>query len=284
MTNLQTFQKEIEISDMEMRAIQDAIFKRYGIDFYNYEPKSFKRRLQRIFRKFNFTSSMDLWAYTLKNKDFIHEFTNEVSVGLTAMFRDPEFWKRLRDILNTQYRSCANINVWHAGCSSGEEVYTLGVILNELFLHSKTKALATDISSNALDQAISGLIHETKLAEYAKNYLNYNPNGNFEGFLTHIGSFFQLHPHLYKHVTFENSNLIMDEIKGEGIYDIVFCRNVLIYFDNPAKLKVIDKFYRSLKPGGYFIVGFFDSVINLINSDQFEPYDLDNRIFRKLPK
>lgn len=273
---------EQEISDAEMRAIQDAIYKRYGIDFYNYEPKSFKRRITRIYRKFNFSSSLDLWARALKDPQFIQDFNNEISVGLTAMFRDPHFWKRLTDILKNQYQKGDTLNIWHAGCSSGEEVFTLGIILQQLQLQQKARALATDISSTALTQAAQGLIHQGHLAEYKKNYRAYAPGGDLEEFLTHVGDYFRIHPDLFQHARFQNANLIMDACKEKNEWDLIFCRNVLIYFDNGAKAKVIEKFYQALKPGGFFVVGFFDSVISLLDNQKFECFDMENRIFRKI--
>lgn len=271
-----------EISDAEMRAIQDAIFKRYGIDFYNYEPKSFKRRIIRLYRKFGFRSSIDLWARALRDPNFIQDFNNEVSVGLTAMFRDPLFWQRLTDILITHYRIGERLRIWHAGCSSGEEVFTMGIVLKKLHLLEKAKAVATDISSNALSLAGKGLINQGHLAEYSKNYCSYAPGESFEDFIVHEQEHFRIRPYLYQHASFQNANLIMDDIKAANEYDLIFCRNVLIYFDNPAKIKVIEKFYQALRPGGFFIVGFFDSVSNLLDNNKFECFDLENRIFRKI--
>lgn len=269
-----------EITDEEMHAIQDAIMKRYGIDFFNYEPKSFKRRLQRIYRKFNFKSSFDLWSRTLKDKDFVYDFINEVSVGLTSLFRDPEFWQTFKDVckehLSDQYR----INVWHAGCSSGEEIYTSAIVWDELGFTGKVKSIATDISSNALKQAESGKIIQAKLPEYERNLNRYSPSARLDKYFTEGKEEIVFKPKFLEKVTFRNSNLIMEEY-GENQYDIIFCRNVLIYFDGPAKEKVIEKIYKALKPGGFLIIGFLDSMLSYLDEDRFEYYDLRQRIFRK---
>lgn len=271
----------VDISDAEMKSIQDAILKRYAVDFHNYEPKSFKRRLMRIYRKFNFTSSFDLWSRTLKDKEFIHEFINEVSVGLTALFRDPVFWQTLQNLVKTEYSSHKEIQIWHAGCSSGEEIYTAGIIWEELKITSKIKSLATDISSNALNNAKSGVIIKAKAPEYQRNFLQFNPSGNFNNYFTEDDKSIKVKNEYYSYVNFKNSNLIMDEAPGIAKFDMIFCRNVLIYFDPQAKKAVIDKMYKALKPGGFLIVGFLDSLISYLNEDLFEYYNMNQRIFRK---
>jgi chemotaxis protein methyltransferase CheR len=276
-----TISSAVEITDEEMRSIQDAIMKRYGIDFFNYEPKSFKRRLQRIYRKFNFTSSFDLWSRTLKDKEFVHDFINEVSVGLTSLFRDPEFWQTLKSVMAEHFSEQYRINVWHAGCSSGEEIYTSAIVWDELGFTDKVKSTATDISSNALKQASSGRIIHAKLPEYERNLKQYNPKADLDRYFTQGQDEIVFRPRFLDKVTFKNSNLIMESY-GTHQYDIIFCRNVLIYFDGPAKKKVIDKIYEALKPGGFLIIGFLDSMLSYLEEDKFEYYNLRQRIFRKI--
>ena len=273
----------VDITDAEMRSIQDAILKRYAVDFHNYEPKSFKRRLLRVYRKFNFTSSFDLWSRTLKDKNFIHEFINEVSVGLTALFRDPEFWQTLQELIKKEIIYQKEIQIWHAGCSSGEEIYTAGIIWEELKITHKVKSMATDISSNALNAAKSGAIIKAKAPEYKRNFLQFNPKGNFDHYFIEDIKNLYVKKEYFSYVNFRNSNLIMDDIANTDIgkYDIVFCRNVLIYFDNQAKTLVIDKIFKALKPGGFLIVGFLDSLVSYLDEDRFEYYNMNQRIFRK---
>ncbi len=275
------FAPTIDITNEEMRSIQDAIMKRYGIDFYNYEPKSFKRRIQRIYRKFGFQSSFDLWTRTLKDKDFVHDFINEVSVGLTSLFRDPEFWCAFKNLCKSQYVKTFPLNVWHAGCSSGEEIYTTAIVWDQLGYSRRVKSIATDISSNALEQAQSGKILRAKLPEYERNLKKYNSKTLLNQYFNENESEVIFKSEYMRHVTFRNSNLIMDDY-GHNQYEIIFCRNVLIYFDGPAKTKVIDKIYQALKPGGFLIVGFLDSMLSYLEESKFEYYDLSHRIFRKI--
>jgi len=270
----------VEITDEEMRSIQDAIMKRYGIDFFNYEPKSFKRRLQRIYRKFNFKSSFDLWSRALKDKDFVHEFINEVSVGLTSLFRDPEFWKTYKLLCKCQFKDQYRINVWHAGCSSGEEIYTTAIVWDQLNFLDKVKSTATDISSRSLAQAESGSILKAKLPEYDRNLKEFDSSINIHDYFDEDNDEIVFREKYLQNVKFKNSNLIMEDY-GVHQYDIIFCRNVLIYFDGPAKEKVIEKIYNALKPGGFFIIGFLDSMLSYLDEDKFEYYDLRQRIFRK---
>ncbi|MBK6267249.1 protein-glutamate O-methyltransferase CheR [Marivirga sp. S37H4] len=275
------FTPTINITDEEMRSIQDAIMQRYGIDFHNYEPKSFKRRIQRIYRKFGFQSSFDLWSRALKDKDFVHDFINEVSVGLTSLFRNPEFWQTFKTLCELQFSKTYPLHVWHAGCSSGEEIYTTAIVWDELGYTRRVKSLATDISSSALEQAQSGKINRAKLPEYERNLKSYNPKISLSQYFSETEKEVTFKPEHLRHVTFRNSNLIMEDYGNEQ-YNIIFCRNVLIYFDGPAKAKVIEKIYQSLKPGGFLIVGFLDSMLSYLDESKFEYFDLSNRIFRKL--
>jgi chemotaxis protein methyltransferase CheR len=121
----------ITITEEELKALTDAIHQRHGIDFGCYEPKSLTRRVIRALHIFNMSSAHDLWVRILKDRAFIYPFMDEISVGLTSMFRDPVLWRKLRNMLSHEYKSKSSLSLWHAGCSTGEEVYTMGIVLKE---------------------------------------------------------------------------------------------------------------------------------------------------------
>lgn len=270
----------IVISDEELKSLTDAIHKRHGIDFSCYEPKSLKRRVIRALHIFKLNAIHELWIKILKDRSFIYPFMDEISVGLTSMFRDPVLWRRLRQLLRDEWSERKAISLWHAGCSTGEEVYTMGILLAESVYSKAITAQATDISNQAMETARKGEYHKMKLEEYGQNYLQFNPAGNIRKYYTEKDNFAYMDPGLIRHVTFEYHNLITDPFARK--YDIIFCRNVMIYFDNHAKAKLFEKFYEALNPGGLFIIGFYDAVLPMVDAAKFKVLDMDAKIFQKV--
>jgi chemotaxis protein methyltransferase CheR len=204
---------------------------------------------------------------------------NEVSVGMTSMFRDPILWKNLKQLLPEKCIQANAISIWHAGCSTGEEVYSLGILLEETELKGKARALATDFNRNAIQEATDGVYHKIKMIENQTNYREFNPISDFTKYYSSDGKSAKMNPQLIEHVTFEYQNLITDPFPSG--FDIIFCRNVMIYFDSIAKKKVLSKFYESLNPGGYFIIGFFDTMGYLMDNDKFKLVNEQAKIFQR---
>lgn len=274
--------QHIEISDEELRSLTDAIKQRHGIDFSGYETKSLRRRLIRTLSVFNLGSIHELWMKILREHDFIYPFLDEISVNLTALFRDSKLWKTLeKDILNARFLNNETLSIWHAGCSTGEEVYSMGIVLQELNIQYKAKAWATDISNKSLQIAQNGEYHLMKLPEYSKNLNDYKLNRNLKSYLGDaiLSDHFKLKENLISHVEWDHHNLISDDFNKK--FDIIFCRNVMIYFDVNSKIKLFKKFYDSLNPGGILIIGFYDAVLPLIDSIDFEVLDMEAKIFCK---
>lgn len=269
----------ISISDEELKSLTDAIHQRHGIDFSCYEPKSLKRRVVRTLHIFKLNAVHELWIKILKEPPFIYPFMDEISVGLTAMFRDPVLWRKLRHLLNEGFADKKELSIWHAGCSTGEEVYTMGIVLKESTFNKPVKATATDISNQAMAVAKKGEYNLMKMDEYNKNYLSFNPGSMLSKYYTTDNGNALMDTSLIRHVAFEHHNLIKDSFTRK--YDIILCRNVMIYFDNNAKLKLFAKFHESLNPGGLFIIGFYDAVLPLVDATKFKVLDIDAKIFQK---
>lgn len=270
----------ITISDEELKSLTDAIHQRHGIDFGCYEPQSLKRRVVRALHVFKLNAVHELWIKILKDRSFIYSFMDEISVGLTSMFRDPVLWTRLLLLLKKECSEKSQLSIWHAGCSTGEEVYTMGIVLRESGFKGQVKALATDISNQAMEVARRGEYHQAKLDEYEQNYRQYRPGGTIKTYLTENSNTPRMDPGLIKHVNFEYHNLITSPFTGT--YDIIFCRNVMIYFDTNAKVKLFKKFHDVLAPGGLFIIGFYDAVLPMVNTSMFRIFDADAKIFQKV--
>ncbi|MBS1509023.1 MAG: protein-glutamate O-methyltransferase CheR [Bacteroidetes bacterium] len=270
----------VDISDEELKSLTDAIHQRHGIDFSCYEPKSLKRRVIRALHIFQLRAVHELWIKILKDHSFIYPFMDEISVGLTSMFRDPILWKKLSKLLATELAVKERLAIWHAGCSTGEEVYTMGIVLNEVFYARPVEAVASDISNQAMAIAQMGEYNELKIEEYAKNYQQFNASNSLSKYYKVKDGNVQFEARLIRHVRFEHHNLITGPFVRK--FDIIFCRNVMIYFDNEAKKKLFNKFYDSLNPGGLFIIGFYDAVLPLIDPNKFKVLDMDAKIFVKI--
>lgn len=270
----------ITITEEELKSLTEAIMKRHGIDFSCYETKSLTRRIVRVLHRFQFTSIHELWIRILKDQSFIYPFMDEVSVGLTSMFRDPVLWRSLKTFLGTAYRTKPGFNIWHAGCSTGEEVYTMAIVLREAGLSGIPNVWATDISQQSLETARQGIYHELKLQEFADNYSRYNPNGMLRSYGALQNGEIKFPQDLLRNTVFEYHNLIVSPFTRK--FDVILCRNVMIYFDNAAKKKLFEKFHQALHPGGLLIIGFYDAILPLIDPGKFEVYDMDAKIFRKV--
>ncbi len=269
----------VDVTDEELTSLTQSILTRYGIDFTCYEPKSLKRRIIRALNFFNFSSIHDLWVKLLSDAKFIHTLMNEISVGMTSMFRDPVLWKNLKRRVHATYKSKSSLSIWHSGCSTGEEVYTMGILLKELQMHEMATAHCTDINLAAIEEAKSGIYHKIKMIENEANFKQYNTYGDFSKYYQADHKHAHMNLDLINHAHFAYHNLITDPFpKG---FDIIFCRNVMIYFDTTAKLKLLEKFYQALNPGGYFIIGFFDTMGYLMDNKQFELIDEEAKIFQK---
>jgi chemotaxis protein methyltransferase CheR len=265
-----------------MHSLTNGILVRYGVDFTCYEPKSLRRRIIRLMNRMELNSIHELWIKFLRDPEFKQVFMNEVSVGMTSMFRDPILWKKLRRRINTEFTGGRSLSVWHAGCSTGEEVYSLAILLKELEMIDRSKALATDFNNDAIEEARKGVYHKLKMIENETNYREFNPLDNFSQYFTTDGKYDSMDSSLTKHASFRHHNLITDPYP-EG-FDIIFCRNVMIYFDTDAKKKLLNRFYNSLNANGYFIIGFFDTMSHLIDDEKFELVDSDAKIFKKIPR
>jgi chemotaxis protein methyltransferase CheR len=271
----------ITITDEEVASLSQSILTRYGIDFTCYEPKSLKRRVVRLLLMNHYTSIHDLWIRLLRDPSFIRTFMNEISVGMTSMFRDPFFWKHLQRLLTKNFSQSKKLSIWHAGCSTGEEVYSLGILLSETGLAQKSVAFASDINQDALETARRGEYHKLRMIENEQNYREYNSFSDFAKYYTPLdGKHVKMDARLTQHVNFNYHNLITDSFIAK--YDLILCRNVMIYFDTEAKQKLLRKFYDSLNPGGYFIIGFYDTMLSLMDQDLFRAVDLDAKIFQKV--
>lgn len=271
----------IELSDQELDSLTTALYNRYKVDFTGYQKKTMKAMVGKAMNKMGFTDMMQLWSSLLKDKSTFLQFVDNVTVGMTSMFRGPDMWKALKtEVLFDLKRKGGGVKAFHAGCSTGEEVYTFGIILKELGIQDKSKALAVDLNRDSVKISEAGEYYNLTLRQNESQFLQYNPIGRFNRFYKPLenGRSYKMNRDLISHVTFREGNLVHDEF--DTGYDIIFCRNVLIYFDSELKERVIKKFFDALKPGGYLVLGFFDSTRD-VSQEYFEKDLTHLRLYKK---
>ena len=267
-----------EISDEELQSLTAAIKTRYGIDFTNYETKSLKRGIARLISKYNLGSLVGLWSKTLKDREFFLSCIDDLLVNLTEMFRNPEIWIKIKTDLLEKIKLNPSIKVWHAGCSTGEEIYTMAIVLTHSRLYSKAEITATDLSSQAMAKAMAGVYPQLLWKKYLSSFRQYFPDGKPEDYFKLEGEEIKINDSLKKNVTFQRHNLVQDRMAKK--FDIIFCRNVMIYFDEVLKMKVLNLFYSCLEPEGYLIIGYYD-MLPEAHKELFTLYDATTRIYKK---
>lgn len=250
-----------DITDEELDSINYAISSRYGLDFGEYEKSSLKRRVVRVIHRYNLENVLGLWQKLLYDKDFINHFKDEVSVGLTEMFRNPEMWVHLKRNVLPKLADNSIINIWHAGCSTGEEVCTMAIVLNETGLLHKSRVLATDLSDRFVQQAAKATYNTDDFVKYEENYHAYHPAGNIRSyFYEQKNEYFSFYPSYLKNVSYKTHNLVNESNVFDIKFDIIFCRNVMIYFNDSLKIKVLKSFHQQLNHNGILIIGYFDAM------------------------
>lgn len=270
--------RRVEINDEELSALTNAIKTRFGIDFTSYESKSLKRGFARLIARHELGSLIGLWSKILHDREFLVSHIDELLVNLTEMFRNTEVWIKIKEDILEQLRSKPKLEFWHAGCSTGEEIFSMAIILKELRLLYKTKVLATDLSTAALEQAKKGRYTTLLWKKYAAAYSKCFPDTNPENHFLINENEFVIREELKKHISFQRHNLAQDKMTQK--FDFIFCRNVMIYFDDTLKMKVLKLFYDSLEDDGYFIIGYYDMLPEQ-SKTLFRLHDATTRIYRK---
>ncbi len=270
---------EAEISDEELKALTHAIKTRYGLDFTNYESQSLKRGFHRLIRKNGMGSLLELWSTVLRDRSFFLSCIDDLTVNLTELFRNPEIWIQLRNELLEDFINKEQIHIWHAGCSTGEEVYSMAYLLHYKSMLSKSSLLATDLSKRALEKAQKGEYAGILKGKYEKGFLNFFPSGNINALFDHHNGHLQVKEKFKKNIRYLHHNLVSSSMNQK--FDIIFCRNVMIYFDEILKLKVIKLFYESLKKDGYLILGYYD-LLPEQSKQYFKVLDSVTRVYTKV--
>jgi chemotaxis protein methyltransferase CheR len=273
--------KDIDIADL--KRIAGVVQLNHGYDFHNYATSSFKRRVLRVLDLQKL--SVDGLLQKIESQpQFMDELLGELTVNVTEMFRDPEFWKILRDQVIPQLIKLSKkdrpIKIWHAGCSSGEEVYSMAILLHEMHITSNVEILATDLDPKAVEKAKAGTFPIKHLEVNEKNYSKLETGNPLKTWFRSVKGTALLDPRLLKNITFMKHDLVTDDIKDT--FDLVLCRNVMIYFNQSLQNDVLTKFHRHLVLNGFLSIGQKESLTWCDVAARFEVFSLHEKIYRKI--
>jgi chemotaxis protein methyltransferase CheR len=270
---------EISVEDIEIRLLLEAIYQMYGYDFRSYSKASIRRRVMHRMTMSGFASIMEMTDKVLRDRPFFVTLLNDLTVNVTEMYRDPEFYRAFRDEVVPVLKTFPFIKIWHAGCSTGEEIYSMAILLEEEGLYDRAMIYATDIDKNVLASAKKGIYSIEAVKQYGDNYRRAGGRHSLSDYFTARYDSVIMEQRLKRNIVFADHDLATDQVFGE--MHVILCRNVLIYFDRALQARVIRLFSDSLDMGGYLCLGTKES---LRFSGQEETFDVINkplRIFRK---
>ena len=241
------------INDIEVDIILEDVASNYGYDFTDYSKASIKRRVNRLCLLDKHKSFTELHYKILNDSNYLDRFVEEITVNVTEMFRDPSYYRVLRDEIIPQLAKNSHIKIWLAGCSTGEEVYSLAIILLEAGLTHKSMLYATDINPTVLNKAKSGVFPISQMKLYSENYVASGGKKDFNSYYTKNYNHVILHDDLKINTIFATHNLVTDSSFNE--FQLIICRNVLIYFNKNLQENVLTLFDDSLEDLGYLVLG-----------------------------
>jgi len=241
------------INEEEIEVLLNDVFEIHGYDFTCYSKASLKRRITRIYTLDKFPSFAEL-RYKLKTDlHYLKRFVEEITVNVTEMFRDPLFYLSLRNDVLPALGTKPFIRIWHAGCSTGEEVYSMAILLKEAGLLRKTLLYATDLNPSVLEKARKGIFPLNQMKQYSESYISSGGQKDFSSYYTANYGQAKFDQELSEKIIISTHNLVSDSSFNE--FDLILCRNVLIYFDKELQDRVLKLFDDSLGQLGYLALG-----------------------------
>ena len=241
------------IEDRELELLINDIFDYHGYDFGGYSRASFKRRVDRLYQMDGFGSFGEFLSRVRADEAYFKRMVEEITVNVTEMFRDPSFYTVLRQEIIPVLATKPFIRIWHAGCSTGEEVYSMAILLYEANLLHKSLLYATDINPLVLSSAKSGVFPLRMMKQYSENYLASGGKQDFSKYYIANYGMAKFDSHFTEKMVFSQHNLVSDSSFNE--FDLILCRNVLIYFDKELQDRALTLFDESLSPLGYMALG-----------------------------
>ncbi|MCB1978641.1 MAG: protein-glutamate O-methyltransferase CheR [Burkholderiaceae bacterium] len=266
-------------ADIEQRLLLDAIFLRYHYDFRSYAQASLRRRLNAALAHFQCKTISQLQDRVLHEPEVFAGMLDYLTVQVSDMFRDPSYFRALREQVLPHLRTYPSLKIWVAGCSAGEEVYSLAVLLKEAGLLERSLIYATDINTRALQAASAGVFDIERVAAFTQNHAASGAAGSLSDYYTAGYGRVVFHKSLREHMVFSDHSLATDSVFSE--VHLVSCRNVLIYFERSLQDRALGLFREALCHRGFLGLGSKESLRFSSHADAFEDFVLPQRIYRK---
>ncbi|CAN5876191.1 protein-glutamate O-methyltransferase CheR [soil metagenome] len=269
-----------EVERLEIELLLEGVYRYYGFDFRSYAYASLKRRLWKRIHADGLPTVSALQERVLHDPQMMERLLLDLSVNVTAMYRDPNFYLAFREKAVPLLRTYPFVRLWHAGCSTGEEVLSMAILLEEEGLYERARIYATDINELVLRQAKAGIFPLEKMQDYTQNYVRAGGTRSFSEYYTagYDGAIFNTS--LLRNGVFAQHNLVTDRSFAE--FNVILCRNVMIYFDRELQNRVHGLFYGSLSKFGLLALGSKESLRFTDYEDRYEPLDAKEKIYRRI--
>ena len=269
-----------DLERIEIELLLEGVFRHYGFDFRSYAYASIRRRLWRRIEAEGLKTVSALQEKALHEPEMMERLLLDLSINVTAMFRDPAFYLAFRQKVVPHLRTYPFIRIWHAGCSTGEEVYSMAILLEEEGLYERSRIYATDINEVVVHRARAGIFPLERMQEYTENYIRAGGTRSFSEYYVakYDGALFS--PALQRNVVFSQHNLVTDRSFAE--FNVILCRNVLIYFDRELQTRVHGLFHESLVHLGILCLGSKESLRLSQFEGSYEELSAPDRIYRKM--
>lgn len=268
------------MKDEDVEMLLNDLLSKYGYDFTGYSRASLKRRINRIFTLDKFPGFAEFRYKTLNDAHYAARVMEEITVNVTEMFRDPTFYEVLRKQVVPLLATYPVIRIWHAGCSTGEEVYSMAIVLQEAGLLHKSVLYGTDLNAGVLEKAKKGLFPLSEMKQYSQNYILSGGRQEFSSYYSVAHGKAKFDSQLKDKIVFSTHNLVSDGSFNE--FQLIICRNVFIYFDQQLQKKVFELFYNSLEKLGFLALGSKETLRFSGIADRFEQVEGKEKIWRRI--
>ena len=269
----------IPVEDVEIELLLEGVQRVYGYDFRDYAEASIKRRLTHWLSESPFDTFSQAQSQLLRDPELFFSLLRGITVNVTEMFRDPSFFKVVREQIVPFLKTYPFVKIWHAGCASGEEAYSMAILLEEEGMAGRYRMYATDIDEAVLQKAAEGVMPMAEMQKYTRNYQKAGGKASFADYYTARYDRAIVAPELRKNIVFAPHNLAVDAEFGE--MNMVLCRNVMIYFKPALKERCLRLFDNSLLPGGFLCLGLKETLEKRKMGDRYDELAPMTRIYRK---
>lgn len=268
------------INEQEVALLLNDVLEKYGYDFTDYAPASINRRVNHLYQLDRFVSFAEFRYRVISDPAYAHRFVEEITVNVTEMFRDPSFYQALRMEVLPVLATYPFIRVWHAGCSTGEEVYSFAILLKEAKLLHKAIIYATDLNTSVLEKGRKGMFRLSQMQQYSRNYMEAGGTEDFSSYYTANYEYAKFREELGEKIIFSPHNLVTDSSFNE--FQLIICRNVLIYFNKELQDRVLTLFSDSLEQLGYLALGSKETLNFTKVARKFKQLESREKIWRKV--